>query len=466
MTFVSFLLSLAGMPACFALGMMFSNMESFVLSLNRFRLLQFFADEHPEDMTEQQIFRETKDLYFISRLGMCVSVAGAGICLFRILLYLLGKTLGIQRCGLDTLLVLSAGLTLLLLTPPLMAALGFPRFFSRHISIESESDLPRLMQWFLALTRRCSFITSFCSNSFMARLLPGRELSKGELVTLATDLDVDEEEETEEEPEEESEEAEPGDDADEEWEEEEDESEETDEEEIIYNILDLDDTMVREVMRPINTVVAVRLGSATAANVRDLARRTGYSRFPVYREGIVDLTGYVSIYDILNDSDDSSRSLETYVQPAYYVPEFMCVRALLWEFRNRNLDAAVVVDEHGGSSGWVTREDVLEEIVGAVEDEFDDWRGQFEKCEDGSYLVDGALHIDDVADQLDLEFDDPEYDTLAGYLLMTLGHIPTAGERLESETALYVVERMERNRIAQVRITLKKSDVGDSVSED
>jgi putative hemolysin len=235
-------------------------------------------------------------------------------------------------------------------------------------------------------------------------------------MTTTKKKDEDEEEEEEDASGEETE-------TDEEETEEFEETEETDEEEIIYNILDLDDTMVREVMRPINTVVAIHLGAMTVAHVRDLARRTGYSRFPVYREGIVDLTGFVSIYDILNDPDDS-RPLEAYVQPAYYVPEFMCVRALLREFRNRNLDAAVVVDEHGGSSGWVTREDVIEEIVGAVEDEFDDWRGQFEKCENGSYLVDGALHIDDVADQLDLEFDAIEYDTLAGYLLMTLGHIP------------------------------------------
>jgi CBS domain containing-hemolysin-like protein len=454
MSFVSFLLSLVGVLACFALGAMFSVMESFVLSLNRFRLLQFFADERPETMTEQQIFRETKDLYFCARLGICLTAMGAGICLFRMLLYVGEHLLGMtQRYGLDTLLVLSAALTLLLLTPPLMGALGLPRFLARHTAIESEAELPWLMQVLLALTRRGSLVTGFFSDSFLAHLLPCRELSKGELVTLATDLELNEEEEAGEE----FEETEPGEKGEEEGEEDEDESEETDEEEIIYNILDLDDTLVREVMRPINTVVAIRLGSATAADVRNLARRTGYSRFPVYREGIVDLTGFVSIYDILNDPDDS-RSLETFVQPAYYVPEFMCVRALLREFRNRNLDAAVVVDEHGGSSGWVTREDVLEEIVGAVEDEFDDWRGQFEKCEDGSYRVDGALHIDDVADQLDLEFDDPEYDTLAGYLLMTLGRIPTAGERVESEKALYVVERMERNRIAQVRIFLKKPD--------
>ncbi len=443
-------------------------MESYVLSLNRLRLLQFFADEHPEEVTEQQIFRETKDLYFISRLGICVTATGAALCVFRMFLYLLGPIGGLQGGGKGGLLILSAGLTLLLLTYPLMVALGLPRFFSRRISIESETELPRLMQGLLAVTRRCSLVTSFCSNSFVARLLPGRELSKGELVTLATDLDVDDDEEEEEnEWEEEEEEEASGEETetDEEETEEFEETEETDEEEIIYNILDLDDTMVREVMRPINTVVAIHLGAMTVAHVRDLARRTGYSRFPVYREGIVDLTGFVSIYDILNDPDDS-RPLEAYVQPAYYVPEFMCVRALLREFRNRNLDAAVVVDEHGGSSGWVTREDVIEEIVGAVEDEFDDWRGQFEKCENGSYLVDGALHIDDVADQLDLEFDAIEYDTLAGYLLMTLGHIPAPGERVESDAALYIVERMERNRIAQVRIFLKNSESGDSTPAD
>ena len=91
----------------------------------------------------------------------------------------------------------------------------------------------------------------------------------------------------------------------------------------------------------------------TVETVRRLARRTGYSRFPVYHDRIVELVGFVNVYDILHNDDDS-RSLESFIRPAYFVPEFMRVSDLLQEFLNRDRDAAVVIDEHGGSSGWIT----------------------------------------------------------------------------------------------------------------
>jgi aspartyl-tRNA synthetase len=111
-------------------------------------------------------------------------------------------------------------------------------------------------------------------------------------------------------------------------------------------------------MKPINTVVAIRLSDLTPERLFALARGTGYSRFPVYRERIVNLSGYISVYDVLHG--DPERPIESYVTPAYFVPEFMKVNVLLQEFLEKEIQVAVVVDEYGGCSGWITREDIFE----------------------------------------------------------------------------------------------------------
>ena len=202
-------------------------------------------------------------------------------------------------------------------------------------------------------------------------------------------------------------------------------------------------------MRPINTVFAIRLSDLSFERVRALARSTGYSRFPVYRERIIQLFGYVSVHDILHN-EDPSRSIESFIVPAYFVPEFMRVNVLLQEFLERGIQVAVVVDEYGGCSGWITREDVFDEIVGV----FDPNRHILREQEDGSYLADGGARIDEVSEEQPLTFEEPEYDTLAGFMLMSLGVLPEVGAKVKTDEAVFTIEKMEENRIAEVRIQL------------
>jgi magnesium and cobalt transporter len=420
---------IAGFCLSLVLGGVFSAMESVLLAMNRARRLQLFGDEHPQPMDEQNIFRETKDVYFVSRLGLCATLVSAGFCAFQVI-----WLTGLFRSP------LGAGLAMVLLVPPpyAFAVFGLPRLLSRQTAAEAAEGLPGWMRAFMRFVRPLAILSRLAALPPIRDHLPHHQLTKSDLVSLVTDLDPDEND-PDDTPDGESNGA--------------DEDEETDEEEIIYNILDLEETLVREVMEPVNSVVAVRLGVPTQS-VRDLSAQTGYSRFPVYREKIVALTGYVSIYDILSDPDPD-KPLDAYVQPAYFVPEFMRVSRLLQEFQNRKIDAAIVVDEYGGTSGWVTREDVLEEIVGEIEDEFDTLEHRIRKCDDGAYLVNGALDTDDLAEELPLTFEEPQYDTLAGFILMVLGRIPKTGERIETDEAVFTVERMESNRIAEVRIELR-----------
>ncbi|MBN1865877.1 CBS domain-containing protein [Candidatus Sumerlaeota bacterium] len=424
-----------------ALGAAFSVMESTSLLVNRFRLLQLFGDDQPEETNEQEIFRSTKEAYRVSRLGLCATLVVAGFSTAW-LLELALERIGFARAGRPgSIRILAIGLTAVLLPPVyLLCVYGIPRLLLRQPSGGAQRGMPPLwMRGMTAVVRPLSTVLRTLTRWPLGRLLPYRQLTKSDLISLVTDLEVGEEDSREEDSEEQDVDGE----------------EEADEDEIVYNILDLEETRVRQVMEPINSVVAIRLGDMTVQGVRELARRTGHSRFPVYRNRIVNLTGFISIYDILQ-SDDASRPLESYVTEAYYVPEFMRVNRLLREFLDRGIPAAIVVDEYGGTSGWVTREDVLEEIVGEIEDEFAPRSRDLQLEPDGAYLAEGSIDIDDVSEEVPaVHFEDPQYDTLAGFMLMTLGEIPKVGDTVETPEAVFSVERIEGNRIAQVRIRLR-----------
>lgn len=437
------LLFFAGLLAMLLMGIIFSLMESMVLMLNRARLVTLFADEADADITEQAIFRETKEVYFVSRLGFSASLVGSGFCMLALVAALLHSAAFLQEWPETLRFGLYSAITLVLLPPIfLFGFFAVPRILTRQEVFEKEDDLPRWAWPVLQLMRRMTVLAQIFYLLPLERLFQHHELTKGDLLAMVTELDI-EEEDTEDETTEEDE-------------------EETDEGEILYNILDLEETLVREVMKPINSVVALRLGTATTEDVLLMARRTGHSRFPVYYDRIVDLVGYVNVYDILRNNT-TSKSLEEYVTRAMLAPEFMRVNVLLKEFQENNIQVAIVVDEYGGCSGWVTREDVLEEIVGEIEDEFDR-RSHLIRQEDATtWYVEGSVDTDDLMEVLPLEIEENQYDTLAGYILMTLGRMPERGDRVETEDAVFTVERLERNRIALVKVELNQAeeDTGD-----
>ncbi len=448
MSWAYFGIALGGIVAGLAGGMAFSALESAVLALNRIRLLRLFSDEVADASSEQEIFRDTKDTYALTRLGVNASILVVGLCCMmlsaRVLHHLLPPDGAFGAFSRNVLLALVV--TLVLVVPlHLLFVFAVPRFLGRRITLSTDAELPVWVRHFHRALHPLSVISRQASRLWHGLLLPHYHLTKNDVVALVTHLDLEDEEED----------AADADTVKHDTEEE----EETDEEEIIYNLLDLENTLVREVMKPINSVVAIRLEGATLKRLYALSRRTGYSRFPVYHDRIVDLVGYVNVYDALNSSD-SDCDLEGLIEAPFFVPEFMRVSELLTEFRRREKHAAVVVDEYGGSSGWITREDVLEEIVGEIEDEFDARRNRIYPCEDGSYLIEGSLDIDDLAEELDLEIEDaePQYDTVAGFILMRLGRIPVFGDSVPWGNANLIVERMHKNQIAQIRVRFGVSE--------
>jgi CBS domain containing-hemolysin-like protein len=226
---------------------------------------------------------------------------------------------------------------------------------------------------------------------------------------------------------------------------------EPDERRLIQNIIALEQTFAREIMQPLVELEAVRLGNTTVEGFKEQARRSGYSRFPVFKDRIVNLIGYVDIYDIIRDTENRS-DLEGFVHPAYYVPETKRLDDLLQEFLLLRINNAIVVDEYGGCCGWITREDIIEEIVGELDDELDEPSRQIREIGVGVYEVDGRIDIDEINEMFSLELDDSESDTLAGYVVQHLDRIPQVGDFLDIEGWKLTVLEMEGHRVARIEL--------------
>lgn len=230
---------------------------------------------------------------------------------------------------------------------------------------------------------------------------------------------------------------------------------EAQEQQMIRGVIDLEETVVREVMTPRVDVVGV----AEEASLRDLlalVREHGYSRLPVYSETIDNVRGVVYARDLLKYLEnggaiDAARVSELTTQ-VQFVPETLSVAALLRDMRVRKSHFAVVVDEFGGTAGVITLEDIIEEITGEIYDETDeDEEADIALLEDGSYRLLGSANLQDIGSALGLEFDeDGDYDTLAGFMIDELGHIPEAGENVTYSGMRFEVEQADGRRVISV----------------
>lgn len=226
------------------------------------------------------------------------------------------------------------------------------------------------------------------------------------------------------------------------------------ESEMLHAIFDLGEQLVRQVMIPRTEIVAVE-AETPLPQIIDLISETTYTKFPVYDDNLDQIIGIVHIKDLLHalQSDNcQNRTARTLVREALFVPETLTVRALLERFRTMRQHIAIVMDEYGGTAGLVTLEDLLEEIVGEVSDPFDRVRPAFIKQPDGSILIDGMTLIEDVNQHLGLNLEEPNYDTIAGYVLGKLGRIADVNDVIEEDGVRIKVVAMDGLRIAKVSL--------------
>ncbi len=230
------------------------------------------------------------------------------------------------------------------------------------------------------------------------------------------------------------------------------------EKKMIHGILALGDTVAREVMVPRVDVKMVP-ASATVDEAVRAFRASGFSRMPVHGGDPDSIVGVLLLKDLIPvlASGGASRTVRDLARPAMFVPETKPILALLSEMRSAHTHLAVVVDEYGGTSGIVTIEDIVEEIVGEIADEFDRDRRYVVPVRDGEWLVDGQLPVSDVREMLGIRLpESDEYDTVAGWVLSELGRIPAPGETIQGDGFVARVEAMRRRRVARVRITASR----------
>lgn len=228
---------------------------------------------------------------------------------------------------------------------------------------------------------------------------------------------------------------------------------ELEERQLISQIIEFGDTIVREVMVPRPDMVTVDAGFRVA-DVMEVVLLNGRSRIPVCGEGIDDIVGVVYAKDLMRAERDGrdGEPVGGFVREAQFVPETKRVAALLPEMQARKFHMAVVVDEYGGTAGLVTMEDLIEELVGEIVDEFDREEPGAEPLADGSVRVQAQMAVDEVNDLLDIELPEGDWDTLGGLVFHLAGHVPTTGEVVECDGHRLHVEAVKGRRIDTVRI--------------
>lgn len=230
---------------------------------------------------------------------------------------------------------------------------------------------------------------------------------------------------------------------------------EDDEKRMIKGIFDLDNTPVREIMTPRVDVVAMSI-TATVAEAKRLILESGHSRIPVYKDSIDEIAGIIYAKDFLDEERCAKDDLYAFAHKAVYIPETKNVGDMLEDFKRRSYHFAVIIDEYGGTSGIITLEDIIEEIVGEIRDEYDtdeEEESPPSRLEDGSYILDGRYLICDLNELLDLDIPDEDVDTIGGYICGEAGRIPEAGEELSIHDGLSVrILKADRRKILTVSV--------------
>jgi CBS domain containing-hemolysin-like protein len=230
--------------------------------------------------------------------------------------------------------------------------------------------------------------------------------------------------------------------------------------EMIRGIVELSDSIVREIMVPRTDAVFIAL-SMPREELIALVIETGYSRFPVYKDRVDNVIGILYAKDLLkyivkgNEPFDISKI----VKRPYFVPETKRLDSLLKEFKKRQVHIAVVVDEYGGTSGIVCLEDIIEEIIGEIQDEFDSETEDILKIGEEAYLCDARVNLGDLNEKLKLDLPTDDFDSLGGFVFDLFGKIPEISETVSFGNRLdFVVQRMEGRKILSVKLIIKKDE--------
>ncbi|MTI49414.1 hemolysin family protein [Sporosalibacterium faouarense] len=232
------------------------------------------------------------------------------------------------------------------------------------------------------------------------------------------------------------------------------------EKEMIEGIFDIDDTDVADVMVPRIDIVASS-EDEPIKKVLDMIITYGHSRIPVFKDTIDNITGIVYAKDILpfvssSGTEIEEKTISGLMRKAYYVPETKKVSHLLRELQQKKIHMAIVLDEYGGTEGLVTIEDILEEIVGDILDEYDNEIDMIEKIEENKYLIKAEVSLEEINEIFDIDLPEDDFDSLGGYIFSFLGRVPVQGDMIEIEDLSMTVVKLHNRRIKQIEVKINQ----------
>ncbi|MDD7388424.1 MAG: hemolysin family protein [Lachnospiraceae bacterium] len=233
---------------------------------------------------------------------------------------------------------------------------------------------------------------------------------------------------------------------------------ESEERRMINNVFDFDDSCAKDIMVPRIDMQFIDV-EATYEDVLDAIRTQMYTRMPVYEDTTDNVIGILNIKDLILIGKTEDFQVRNYMREAYYTYEFKKTSELFMDMKNNSISMAIVLDEYGATAGLVTLEDLIEEIVGEIRDEYDaDELNDIKKISDREYSIDASMRLDDLNDALNLDFQSEDYDSLGGLVIGLLDRLPEAGETVQDGAYTFTVESIDKNRIERIRLLLPEPE--------
>lgn len=226
---------------------------------------------------------------------------------------------------------------------------------------------------------------------------------------------------------------------------------EIDEREMINNVVDFANSDAKDVMIPRTDIIAINV-NASYKELTDLFKKETFSRMPVYEETIDNIVGIISLKDLLFINDINNFNMRDVMREPYFTYESKCLKQLFSEMRVKRIPMAIISDEYGGTSGIVTLEDMLEEIVGDLADEYDEHPEEIKIIKEDEYIVEGVTKIEDVNDMLGTNFESEDFDSIGGFIIETMGKFPEKGEMIKTGNVKFIIEEIDKNRVERIRI--------------
>lgn len=242
---------------------------------------------------------------------------------------------------------------------------------------------------------------------------------------------------------------------------------ESDEREMIYNVFDLGDAKAKDVMVPRVHVTFADVNS-TYEELLDIFREDKFTRLPIFEDTTDNVVGTINMKDLLLYDNTKEFHIRDILREAYFTYEYKSISELLVEMRQASFNIAIVLDEYGETAGLITLEDILEEIVGEIHDEYDENEEDFvQEVTEREYIIEGSMNLDDLNDRLDLDLNSEEYDSLGGFIIERLDRLPEAGDSIVTEEGIrMVVEKLDKNRIEKVHVYLPESVMEETHTDD